>query len=86
MNKLIALTVAATVCAGPAFAQAHRPSQDCGHDPQTTGSLTVDPRSLHLPGERPDRVKVTAPEDSWQEEAREEAERHRRDLLACGVD
>jgi hypothetical protein len=86
MNKLIAYTVAATVCAGPAFAQAYRPGQDCGQDPETTGSLTVDPRSLHLPGERSDRVKVTPPEDSWQEEAREEAERHRRDLLACGVD
>ena len=86
MNKLIAFTLAATVCAGPAFAQAHRPGQECGQDPETTGSLTVDPRSLHLLGERPDRVKVTPPEDSWQEEAREEAERHRRDLLACGVD
>lgn len=86
MNKLIAFTLAATVCAGPAFAQVHRPALDCDHDPETTGSLTADPRSLLLPGERPDRVKVTPPEDSWQEEAREEAERHRRDLLACGVD
>lgn len=86
MRKLIAFTSAMIVCAGPALAQTDLPDRDCGHDPETTGSLSVDPRSLHLPTERSDRVAVDPPEDSWQEEARAHAEQRRRDLLACGVD
>jgi hypothetical protein len=86
MRQLIAFTSAMIVCAGPALAQTDPPDRDCGHDPETTGSLSLDPRSLHLPSEKADRVAVTPSEDSWQEEARENAERRRRDLLACGVD
>ncbi|MGU3666725.1 hypothetical protein ACLBX9_21245 [Methylobacterium sp. A49B] len=86
MRQLLAFTSAMIVCAGAALAQTDPPDRDCSHDPETTGSLSLDPRSLHLPAARPGRVEVTPPEDSWQEEARENAEQRRRDLLACGVD
>ncbi|XYD12271.1 hypothetical protein R1A27_30175 (plasmid) [Methylobacterium sp. NMS12] len=90
MRTLIAFTSVMIVCAGPAFAQAGRLDGNCGDDPETTGALSADPRSLYLPGERPtqdqDTVEITPPEESWQEAAREDAERRRRGILACGVD
>ncbi|MDP4022994.1 hypothetical protein Q8W71_10195 [Methylobacterium sp. NEAU 140] len=85
-KTLAALTAMMVVCAAPALAGADPSGRDCGNDPETTGALSADPRSLHLPGERPNRVGAIPPEESWQEEARESAEQRWRDLLACGVD
>jgi hypothetical protein len=86
MRKLLALAAAITVCAGPTFAQASQPARDCDRDPETTGTLAADPRSLLLPGEQTARADPDAPDVSWQDEARESSEQRRRDLLECGVD
>ncbi|WP_290356250.1 hypothetical protein [Methylobacterium longum] len=86
MRKLLAIAAALAVCAGPAVAQAHQPARDCNQDPETTGALPADPRSLYMPGERPVRTDSDPPEVSWQDEAQGNSEQRRRDLLACGVD
>ena len=86
MRKLLAFAVAVVVCAGPALALADQPARDCDRDPETTGALPGDPRSLYLPGERPVKADRDPPEASWQDEARETSEQRRRNLLACGVD
>ncbi|MCJ2025185.1 hypothetical protein [Methylobacterium sp. J-067] len=86
MRKLFAVVVALVVSAGPAFAQGDLPWQDCGPaDPETTGSLPSDPRSLFMPGEHPTVADTDPPEASWQDEARESSEERWRDLLDCGV-
>jgi hypothetical protein len=74
------------VCAGPAVAQGDQLASDCYEDPETTGSLPTDPRSLFMPGERPAGVDADPPEESWQARAEETSEQRRRDLLDCGVD
>ncbi|MCJ2067296.1 hypothetical protein MKK75_00475 [Methylobacterium sp. J-030] len=86
MSKLLAIAAAMAVCAGAAFAQADQPARDCDMDPETTGSLASDPRSLYLPGQHRFRADLDPPEASWQDEARESSEQRRRDLLDCGVD
>ena len=86
MRKLLAIAAAMVVCAGPAFAEVGQPARDCGQDPETTGALAGDPRSLLMPGERLVRADIDPPEVSWQSEAQETSEQRRRDLLACGVD
>lgn len=86
MLKLLALAAAMVVCAGPALAQADQLVRNCDMDPETTGSLATDPRSVYLPGQRPARVDRDPPEVSWQAEARESSEQRRHDLLDCGVD
>ena len=86
MRKLLAIAAAMIVCAGPALAQVDQPARDCGQDPETTGALAGDPRSLLMPGERLVTADTDPPEVSWQDEARENSEQRRRDLLACGVD
>mgnify|MGYP001603358034 CR=1 FL=1 len=85
-ERLLAFAVAIVVCAGPALALADQPARDCDRDPETTGALPGDPRSLYLPGERPVKADRDPLEASWQDEARETSEQRRRDLLACGVD
>lgn len=74
MRKLISMAAAMVVCAGPALAQADQPARDCNQDPETTGALLGDPRSLYMPGERPVRADPDPPEVSWHDEARENAE------------
>jgi hypothetical protein len=86
MRKLLAIAVALVVCTAPAFAQADKPARECDQDPETTGALPGDPRSLLMPGERPARVDPDPPETSWQDQAAESSEQRRRDLLDCGVD
>lgn len=86
MQKLLVAIAAMVVCAGPALAQAGQPARDCDQDPETTGSLAADPRSVYLPGQHPVRVDPDPPEVSWQAEARETVEQRRQDLLNCGVD
>lgn len=86
MQKLLALAAAMAVCAGPALAQADQPTRDCGMDPETTGTLADDPRSVYLPGQHPVKADRDPPEVSWQDEAQESSEQRRRDLLDCGVD
>jgi hypothetical protein len=86
MRKLHAIAAAMVVCAGPALAQADQTVRDCDQDPETTGALPADPRSLYMPGEGPIRANTDPPEVSWQAEARESSEQRRRDLLDCGVD
>jgi len=85
MRLLLVIAAAIAVCAGPALAQADQPARDCDMDPETTGSLAADPRSVYLPGQHTVRADRDPPE-SWQAEARETAEQRRQDLLACGVD
>lgn len=85
MRKLLAIAAAIVVCAGPALARADQPALDCDQDPETTGSLAADPRSLLKPGERPVRADPDPPEVSWQDEARETVEQRRQDLLGCEV-
>jgi hypothetical protein len=85
MRKMLILAAAMVVCAAPAFAQVGQLARDCDQDPETTGALAADPRSLYLPGERPVRADLDRPEESWQDRARENAEQRRRDLLECGV-
>lgn len=86
MSKVFAFAAALAVCAGPAFAQADRLAQGCVQDPETTGSLSTDPRSLYLPGERLSGADVDPPAESWQAEARENFEQRRQDMLECGAD
>jgi len=86
MKALFAFAAAMVVCAGPALAQVNQPARDCDQDPETTGSLATDPRSVYLPGQHPVRVDRDPPEASWQDEARETFEQRRQDLLDCGVD
>lgn len=86
MRLLLVIAAATAVCATPALAQANPPARDCGKDPETTGALPVDPRSLYLPGRHPVQADRDPPEISWQDEARESSEQGQRDLLNCGVD
>lgn len=86
MRSLLASATAIAVCAGAAFAQASQPARDCDMDPETTGSLAADPRSVYLPGQHPTQADRDPPEASWQDEARESSKQRRRDLLECGVD
>ncbi|WP_457107010.1 hypothetical protein [Methylobacterium sp. P5_C11] len=86
MRKLLAFAVAIVVCAGSTLALAEQPARDCSQDPETTGALSGDPRSLYLPGQRPGKADPDPPEASWQDEARENSEQRRRYLLECGVD
>lgn len=86
MKKLSAPVAAMLVCAAPALAQAYEPDDACG-GPQTTGSLPVE---LHKPtfmGALSGRVETTPPEESWQEQAKEDAERRRREEVeGCSVE
>lgn len=86
MRKLLAIAAAMAVCVGPALAQVDQPARDCDQDPETTGSLAGDPRSVYLSGQHPVRADPDPPEASWQDEARETFEQRRQDLLDCGVD
>ena len=86
MPKLLAIAAAMIVCAVPALAQLDQLTRDCDMDPETTGSLAADPRSLLMPGERPVRADPDPPEVSWQDEAQGNSEQRRRDLLDCGAD
>lgn len=72
------LTLAVTImiaCAAPARALDPRPDPGC-EDPSTTGAL---PTGTVSAGARPARIAVTPPEESWQAEARADAERRRRE-------
>ena len=84
--KMLAFAAAMALCAGPALAQADQVGRDCYEDPETTGSLPSDPRSVLMPGERPVTVDKDPPEASWQTQAEETSEQRRQDLLDCGVD
>jgi hypothetical protein len=84
--KMLILAAVMVVCAAPALAQADQVARVCDQDPETTGALAADPRSLYLPGERPVRPDPDPPEVSWQDQARENAEWRKRYLLGCGVD
>ncbi len=86
MRTLLAFTAAMVVCAGPAFAQADQPARNCDLDPETTGSLAADPRSVYLPGQHPVQADRDPPEASWQDQAQENSEQRQRDLFDCGVD
>jgi hypothetical protein len=86
MRALLAFAAAMVVCAGPAFAQADKPARDCDIDPETTGALAADPRSVYLPGQHPRQADRDPSEVNWQAEARETDEQRRQDLLECGVD
>ena len=86
MRTLLAIAAAVAVCAGPAFAQADQGARFCDQDPETTGALPADPRSLLMPGERLVTADTNPPEVSWQDQANESSEQRRPDLLGCGVD
>ena len=85
MRKLLVIAAAMVVCAGPALAQADQQARKCDQDPETTGALPADPRSLYMPGERSLRADPDPPEMSWQDEAQENSEQRMRDLLDCVV-
>jgi hypothetical protein len=76
--KFLALAATLVVCATPARAQVTRADPAC-EDPQTTGSLPGKALGAAPLMGRPARIAMTPPEDSWQEEAREGAERRRRE-------
>ena len=86
MRALLAFAAAMVVYAGPTFALADQPARNCDLDPETTGSLAADPRSVYLPGHHPVQAEQDPPEVSWQAEARESSDQRQRELLACGVD
>lgn len=87
MKMLLALSVVMAACAMPAFAQGDRTHLDCGPtEPETTGSLPSDPRSLRLSTESRSAAAADASEEPWQERADEDAERRRERLVMCGVD
>lgn len=86
MRRLLAVAAAMVMCAGPALAQTGELARGCDQDPEMTGSLTADSRSIYLPGQHPARADRDPPEVRWQDEARESSEQRRRDLLECGVD
>lgn len=86
MKKLLALAATMIVCAVPALAQDDRPDAEC-KEPQTTGSLHTERHRPAFMGSPLTSVDVTPPEESWQEQAREDAERHRRvEIEGCRVD
>lgn len=87
MKKLLALSVIMAACAMPAFAEGDRTHLDCGStEPETTGALPSDPRSLRLASETPSTAGADPSEEPWQERADEDAERRRERLVMCGVD
>lgn len=86
MKKLSALAVAAIAYATPALAQGDRSDDACA-DPLTTGSLPVEVHGPAFAGGPSPRVKMTPPEESWQEQAREYAAvRRREEAAGCPVD
>lgn len=86
MKKLLALISALVVCAAPALAQNSRIGTGCA-DPQTTGSLPAGMAATSFAIIASSRQKVIPPEESWQEQARENAERRRREEAeGCSVE
>ncbi|KAA0124818.1 hypothetical protein CIW48_06180 [Methylobacterium sp. P1-11] len=86
MKTLSLLAAAMIVCAAPALAQDDRSGDGC-EDPQTTGALPAQLRKPAFMGPLSNRVQVTPPEESWQEQAQEGAERRRREEAeGCPVD
>jgi ABC-type molybdate transport system substrate-binding protein len=87
MMKLVAIMAVMTLCAASASAHADRREQGCGlAEPETTGSLPADPRSLRLTSEKPDVADAGSLDEPWQQQADEEAELHRERLVTCGGD
>ena len=86
MRMLLAITATLVACAGPTLVKANQLGRDCYEDPETTGSLPADPRSVFMPGERPVTANTDTPEESWQAQAEETIEQRRQDLLNCRVD
>lgn len=78
MKKLSALVALMIACTAPALAQGGGPDADCV-DQQTTGSLSSAARRPAFLAARSARVKMTPPEESWQERAQEDAEQRRRE-------
>ena len=86
MKHRFAFLALMIVCASPALARGDRSGPGCD-DPQTTGSLPTGMRDLDALAVESDRVAVIPPEDSWQEQAQQNAERRRRERAeGCGVD
>jgi hypothetical protein len=77
MRELLLLAAAMTVCAAPVLAEADRPDRDCS--PQTTGSLPSEGHGVRGVDSLLTGVKVAPPEESWQDQARENAELRRRE-------
>ena len=87
MRKLVAFMAVMAMYATPAFAQVDRLEGVCGPtEPETTGSLPIDPRSLRLPNEKADVADTSSLDEPWQEQAGEEAELRRERLVMCGSD
>jgi hypothetical protein len=77
MRKILLFAAAMAVGTAPVLAEADRLNRTCS--PPTTGSLPSDMNDLEGANSLSTRVKVTPPEDSWQERAREDAELRRRE-------
>ncbi|SFM16493.1 hypothetical protein [Methylobacterium pseudosasicola] len=86
MTRFLALVATLIVCATPSLAEGDRRNLGCD-DPRTTGSLPMEVHGPAALGTASRRVEVTPPEDSWQEQAQQNAERRRREQAeGCPVD
>ena len=86
MKSLFAFVATLIVCASPALAAGDRPDLGCD-DPRTTGSLPTETSGPAASRDEFGRVEMTPPEDSWQEQAQQNAERRRRERAeGCPVD
>ncbi|MCJ2058143.1 hypothetical protein MKL09_16455 [Methylobacterium sp. J-048] len=86
MKSLLAFVATLIVCAAPALAEGDRLGLGCD-DPRTTGSLPADAPGPAILGDDFGRVEMTPPEDSWQEQAQQNAERRRRERAeGCPAD
>lgn len=86
MNRFLAIVAMLIVCAPPALAEGDRLDLGC-EDPQTTGSLPTETQGPAVLGTAFGKVEITPPEESWQEQAQQNAERRRRERAeGCPID
>ena len=86
MNRFLATVATLIVCAAPALAESDESRLGCD-DPRTTGSLPAGARGSTALGLATSRTEMTPPEECWQEQAQQNAERRRRERAeGCPVD
>ncbi|MCJ2142352.1 hypothetical protein [Methylobacterium sp. E-066] len=86
MNRFLAIVATLIVCATPALAEGDWADRGC-EEPQMTGSLPTKPLGPTTLGIASNKVEMTPPEDSWQEQAQQNAERRRRERAeGCPID
>jgi hypothetical protein len=86
MSRFLAIVATLIVCATPALAEGDEPDVGCD-DPRTTGSLPTGAIGSTALGIASGRIEMTPPDESWQEQAQQNAERRRRERAeGCPLD